>query len=74
MTQVMIDAGLRHEPLPPTLNPKQAGELANVSARTMVRLCNAKKVKAVKVGGQWRIGRDALIGQLGIDEVSPYGD
>ena len=54
MTQVMIDAGLRHEPLPPSLN--------------------AKKVKAVKVGGQWRIGRDALIGQLGIDEVSPYGD
>jgi excisionase family DNA binding protein len=69
MTQVMMDVGQGHEPLPPSLNPKQAGEVANVSARTMIRLCNSGAVKAVKVGGQWRIGRDALIEQLGLGEA-----
>lgn len=73
MTQVMMDVEQGHEPLPPSLNPKQAGEVANVSARTMIRLCNAGKVKAVKVGGQWRIGRDALIEQLGLSEATHDG-
>lgn len=70
MMQVMMDVGQGHEPLPPSLNPRQASELANVSARTMTRLCSAGKVKAVKIGGQWRIGRDALIEQLGLGEAT----
>ncbi|MBQ3338700.1 MAG: helix-turn-helix domain-containing protein [Atopobiaceae bacterium] len=41
--------------------------MLNVSARTVNRLCLDGKLKAVRVGCQWRINRKALREAAGLD-------
>lgn len=55
------------EALPDLLNPKQASRILNVNERTVTRMCNAGKLKAVKVGSLWRINRDALLEYAGLN-------
>lgn len=52
--------------MPPLMTPKQSGDLMGVSTRTVARLCESGKLKAVKVGTQWRINRDALLEFAGL--------
>lgn len=52
--------------LPVLLTREQAARVAGVSDMTMWRMCKSGKVKAVKVGAQWRINRDALLEQVGL--------
>lgn len=55
--------------LPLLLSISQAAELLNVSKRHVSNLCVAGKIKCVKVGNAWRIGRDALLAQFGITGI-----
>lgn len=55
--------------LPPMLDTKQAGYALGVSTRTITRMCEQEKIKAVKVNTLWRINRDALLEQFGLAEV-----
>ncbi|MCF6413164.1 helix-turn-helix domain-containing protein [Collinsella tanakaei] len=48
------------------LTPSQAASIVNVSARTVTRLCGQGKLKAIKIGAQWRINRDALLEFAGL--------
>lgn len=43
-----------------------AGEILHVSERTVTRMCASGELKAVKVGHQWRINRDALLEYAGL--------
>ncbi|OUN46763.1 hypothetical protein B5G20_07375 [Collinsella sp. An7] len=52
--------------LPLLLDSDQTAELLNVSPRTITRLCKKGKIRAVQVGGQWRVNRDELLKQFGI--------
>jgi excisionase family DNA binding protein len=47
--------------LPIRLRTDTAAGIANCAPRTMRNLCAAGKVKATKVGRDWRIDRDSLL-------------
>ena len=69
VTRVMYDASASAadpRALPLLLNVRQASELLNVSEKHVRDLCVAGKIKGVKVGSAWRVGRDALLEQFGI--------
>lgn len=69
MTRVMYDGDASTadpRSLPLLLNVKQAAELLNVSDKYVRDLCAAGKIKAVRVGSVWRVGRDALLEQFDI--------
>ena len=54
--------------MPELLDTKQAAEILNVNVRTVARMCEQGKLKAVKVMSLWRINRDALLKFAGIGE------
>lgn len=66
MNITKTESGLKHS-LPPMLNSNQAAEVANLSQRTINRMCSTGKLKAVKVGSIWRINRDNLLAFLELD-------
>ena len=45
----------------------EAARMLNVSTRTVNRLCLEGKLKAVRIGCQWRINRKALREAAGLD-------
>ena len=55
------------EEFPELLDTKQAASILNVNTRTIVRMCAAGKLKAVKVMSLWRINRDALLDYAGLN-------
>ena len=52
---------------PELISIREAARMVNVSERTMNRLCLDGKVKAVRIGCQWRINRRALRQGAGLD-------
>lgn len=44
------------------LTPPEVAEILRVSLQTVLRLIRDGKLHAVKVGRQWRIPRDSLLG------------
>ena len=44
----------------------EAASLANLSQRTIVRMCTAGSIKASKFGRQWRIPKADFLRQLGV--------
>lgn len=67
---MIVNAGVTDE-LPPLLDTNQAAKILNVNPRTVTRMCEQGKLKAVRVMSLWRINRDALLrdcGLLGDDE------
>ena len=53
--------------LRPLLTVREAArDVLHVSERTVTRLCVSGEIKAVKLGGQWRINRDALLDYVGL--------
>lgn len=55
------------EELPELLTVKQAAQVLNVAPRTVSKMCEQEKVKAVKVASLWRINRDALYKFAGLE-------
>lgn len=55
------------ETMPKLLDTKQAARILNVNPRTVSRLCEAGKIRAVKVASLWRINRDALLEFAGLN-------
>lgn len=51
----------------PLVDSKIAASTLGVSPRTVTRLCERGEIKAVKVGAQWRINRDALLEFAGLN-------
>lgn len=51
----------------PLENSKWAARTMGISVRTVTRLCERGEIKAVKVGAQWRINRDALLEYAGLN-------
>lgn len=52
---------------PMLLDTKQGRDILNISERSITRMCSNGQLKAVKVGGVWRINRDALLEFAGLD-------
>ena len=52
--------------LPELLNTRQAADVLNVTTRTITRMCELGKIKAVRVMSMWRINRDALLEFAGL--------
>lgn len=53
--------------LPALLSSKEAARILGVSDRTVTRMCEQGKLKAVKVMSLWRINRDALLEFAGLE-------
>ena len=53
---------------PELLSTAQAASLLQVNPRTVTRMCEQGKLKAVKVMSLWHINRDALLKFAGIGE------
>lgn len=53
--------------LPELLSTNQAAEVLNVSPRSICKLCELGKLKAVKVLSVWRVNRDALFEFAGLN-------
>lgn len=45
---------------PVLMSARQAAEVLNVTPRTVIKMCDQGKLKAVKVLSVWRINRDEL--------------
>lgn len=54
--------------LPATLDTSRASELTGHSQHWVTDMCARGRIKAVRVGGRWRINTAALLKQLGLDE------
>lgn len=54
------------EDYPAMLSAKQAASILNCSPRSITRMCEAGKIKAVKVVSMWRVNRDALMEYAGL--------
>lgn len=52
--------------LPELLNTRQAAAVLSVTTRTVTRMCELGKLKAVRVMSVWRINRDALLEFAGL--------
>ena len=52
---------------PELISINEAARMLNVSTRTVNRLCLDGKVKAVRIGSQWRINRKALREAAGLE-------
>ena len=57
----------RQEALPQLMSVSQAAGVLGVSQRHVARLCERGEIKAVKIGRLWRVNRDALAAQCGIE-------
>lgn len=55
------------ETLPQLLNTKQAAAILNCHPRTITRMCESGKLKAVRVQSLWRINRNALLDFAGLN-------
>lgn len=60
------DTSLRSA-LPDLLDTNQAAAILNVTPRTVTRMCEQGKLKAVRVMSLWRINRDALLDFAGLN-------
>jgi excisionase family DNA binding protein len=52
---------------PELISITEAARMLNVSTRTVNRLCLDGKLKAVRIGCQWRINRKTLRKAAGLD-------
>lgn len=57
----------RFEGEAPTLGPREGARIAGVSEPTFRRLCRRGTIRAIKVGGQWRVSRAWLLAWLGLE-------
>ena len=64
MAQQMTTRNARE---PELLSTREAARMRNESTRTVNRLCLDGKLKAVRIGYQWRINRRALREYAGLD-------
>ena len=48
------------------MTPEDAARIANITVVCVRDLCRKGTIKAVKVGGQWRIYRDWFMSYLGL--------
>lgn len=48
------------------MKPTEAARLADVSTRTITRMCDAGQLPAVKLRGSWRINRAAFMRTIGM--------
>ena len=64
MTQQMTTRNARE---PELISIREAARMLNVSTRTVNRLCLDGKLRAVRIGCQWRINRRALCEYAGLD-------
>ncbi|MCR5391966.1 MAG: helix-turn-helix domain-containing protein [Olsenella sp.] len=64
MAQQMTTRNARE---PELISIREAARMLNVSTRTVNRLCLDGKLKAVRIGYQWRINRRALREYAGLD-------
>lgn len=62
----MTIRGTQDRTEPELISIREAARMVNVSSRTMNRLCLEGKVKAVRIGSQWRINRKALRESAGL--------
>lgn len=53
--------------LPMLLKTTQAACILNVTPRTVQSMCEAGKIKAVRVQSVWRVNRDALLEFAGLE-------
>lgn len=53
--------------LPMLLTTTQAATILNVTPRTVQSMCEAGKLKAVRVQSLWRVNRDALLEFAGLE-------
>ena len=63
----MTEKATRAQREPELISIVEAARMQNVSTRTVNRLCLDGKLKAVRVGYQWRINRRALREYAGLD-------
>ena len=54
------------EDFPAMLSAKQAATILNCSPRSITRMCEAGKLRAVKVVSMWRVNRDSLMEFAGL--------
>lgn len=54
------------ELLSPTVGPDEGAKFLGISKQTFCRLCRNGEIKAVKIGRQWRVGREWLIDYAGL--------
>lgn len=62
----MENVGTKDRTEPELISIREAARMVGVSNRTMNRLCLEGKVKAVRIGCQWRINRKALRESAGL--------
>ena len=53
--------------LPMLLTTTQAATILNVTPRTVQSMCEAGKLRAVRVQSLWRVNRDALLEFAGLE-------
>lgn len=53
--------------LPMLLTTAQAATILNVTPRTVQSMCEAGKLRAVRVQSLWRVNRDALLEFAGLE-------
>ena len=63
----MTEKATRAQRGPELISITEAARMLNVSTRTVNRLCLDGKLKAVRVGCQWRINRRALREAAGLE-------
>ncbi len=63
----MTNQATRAQREPELISITEAARMLNVSTRTVNRLCLDGKLRAVRVGCQWRINRKALRQAAGLD-------
>lgn len=51
------------EDYPPMVSPKQLGELTGMHPETVRRLCQSGQLPARKIGKQWFIDREEVLGR-----------
>ena len=52
--------------LPPMLTTDQAAAVLNTTRKTVTKMCQTGRIKAVKCMSLWRINRDALLEYAGL--------
>ena len=63
----MVEHVTRAQREPELISIVEAARMLNVSTRTVNRLCLDGKLKAVRIGSQWRINRKALREAAGLE-------
>ncbi len=63
----MTEKAARAQREPELISIVEAARMLNVSTRTVNRLCLDGKLKAVRIGCQWRINRRALREAAGLE-------